>query len=123
MNDELQKQLSEALGGVVENAALAKDFVLAELPDVVTQLLWWNGVKSFFGFVFGVVMLLAGWRLIAYTRRNWERLEDEDIEHLPIMGVAAALIIGVAMSLSNMAWLQILIAPKVYLIEYAARLI
>lgn len=153
MNEELQKALAEIINGALSSAAAAKDFVLAELPDVVQQLLLWKAVESGLFFVFWLAsLLLLLWVIkrkssiitgnlddgerqrlnhllaIGYARRT----VGEDIEYdslrrrgNPIIGIICGLglsvcLIGLSCSL---AWLKIWLAPKVYLLEYAASLV
>ena len=46
MNEQLQQQFIQILKSVSESANSAKDFVLAELPDVVQQTMNWYLFKS-----------------------------------------------------------------------------
>ena len=115
MNEELQGALAEILNGVLS----AKDFVLAELPEVIYQLLLWKFAES-------IICLLAGIAALAIccigAKKTWEwAAEDgtglEAITILWLLPTAFAVFEGL-----NIKWLQIWLAPKVYLIEYAASL-
>lgn len=160
----IENTLNEALASVIESAAQAKDFILAELPDVITQLLWWHGVKSFLMFAFWIGLVAVAGIVLhrmfkpgplpenldeytkvriqqlldkSYYRRSYsedrelQRLQnDSGIERdpesyygvmLPYAGIGSG-IVGLTLY-TQTDWLQILIAPKVYLIEYAAKLL
>jgi len=98
-SEQLENTANEALRAIIDNAAAAKEFILAELPEVVQQLLMLRyiakensddnvaipwGFSSVFITIFGLMV--------------------------PLMSI-------------NMDWLQIYIAPKVYLLEYATSLV
>lgn len=100
MTEELQKALTEILNGVLT----AKDFMLAELPEVVQQLLLWKTVISLVWFSLFMLIAIA---MSCYTKKFFQRLE--------------ATIVFIV-SISHYEWLQIWLAPKVYLIEYVASL-
>lgn len=125
MNEELQKALAEIITGALQTAEQAEAFVLAEMPDVVQQLLAWKMVQSLVYCVFGLLCFITialYWRWAAkiLERANEEYFDD----HVAIGGlmgtVVLVLIGGFAV---NLTWLQIWLAPKVYLIEYAASLV
>lgn len=126
MTEELQGALTEILNG----ALTAKDFMVSELPEVVTQLLLWKGVMSGIGFSFGLLLIIIGSTVFSKTfipalkkynadsRRNYEKDDSFFFWGLTLIPV----FIGFLMMTHNMDWIQIWLAPKVYLIEYAASL-
>jgi len=126
MNSELQSTLNDALVSVIEGAATAKDFILAETPEVVEQLLAWHLFK--YGLLMGVgVLLLLSvgiyWRFVV---KKWEWMERNCIEVVFVVGGAVGTAFATIIAFSeciNITWLQILIAPKLYLLEYAASLV
>lgn len=114
MNDELQKALAAMLSKTTSAVEAGVGFLQAELPDVIQQLLMWNMVKSavFFSLWLGLSVLLV-W----FARRAWR---NGEVEVVAFAGGGATF--AVIFLLGNLDWLQILVAPKVYLIEYAASL-
>lgn len=162
MSEQTVSTLEQAVADIIvtatETVGEAKDFVLAELPDVVQQLLLWKAVYNFMWFV---VWIAASWacyrmykrmdvwikeeikltadqetrlkelRSIGYAKRSWSEDkefstltksnsdENEGAQYLCLIPIPFML--GGALA-SCMDWLQILIAHKVYLIEYAAKL-
>ena len=56
--EKLENTANEALRLIIDNAAAAKDFVLAELPDVVKQLLMWKMAEALmYIIIFGILFL------------------------------------------------------------------
>jgi hypothetical protein len=120
MNDELQKALATILNKTTKGVEAGVDFLQRELPDVIQQLLIWHGVKSGITFTAAIVLFAI---CIHWTVRGWKWSVKTEWEAGPIGLVAAlpAMFLGFA-ALESIEWLQILLAPKLYLIEYAASL-
>lgn len=155
MNEELQKALAEIINGALSSASAAKDFVLAELPDVVRQLLMWKAAEAAIYCLLGVVLLLcAAWLIVrvAPARRlaiqgaeedrkageRWTKFQGTSYgvtslayDTVMVTGGVRPTIFAVMAFISaligidwvNLTWLQIWLAPKVYLLEYAANLV
>lgn len=116
MNDELQTTLNDALVSVIESTASAKEFILAETPEVIEQLLMWEVLSSLVWFFAWIVVASV---FVFYTVRAFRNAWDFDgIMFLTI--ASACSLIGIA---SSLTWLKIMIAPKLYLLEYAAELV
>ena len=123
MKDELQDALTRALTGAIDTASAAQDFVLAELPDVVSQLLWWKAIESFASFCFGVVFFIAPyyiWKAKRETIYKWWHDDCEPASVLASLVLSFTSLMGLLTVLGTWDWIQILVAPKIYLIEYAA---
>lgn len=132
MNEQLQTALAELIGAATTVGRGSVDFLRAELPDVIRQLLVWKAVSSALGLVLVLAMAIVAFFLF---RRGFRVLETipvkrESYESDPRFWTRLWLIVGSVVCgftlavgvLSSFEWLQILIAPKLYLIEYAARL-
>lgn len=136
MNEQLQKALGELLNKANNGIDTAGDFLAAELPDVIQQLLMWYGVKSLLMCLIGVVAAFALPKLISVMLKRpegksnlfWDDRGDFSDEMAPVMivifgGIFAFVIECVFIfDFINIEWLQIWIAPKIWLIEYAAKL-
>ena len=129
MNEQLQTALADLIAVATRGANESVDFLRAELPDVVQQLLMWKAVSSALGLGFVVALAIVAFVLF---RRGFRMLETIPAEYddsprfwtrtwLIVGSVICGLILAVRL-LNSFAWLKILIAPKLYLIEYAARL-
>jgi uncharacterized membrane protein len=151
------EQLNEALATLINQATTGIDtsigFLQAEIPDVITQLLMWHGVRSVIltviGVLLSVVFPLVFYRVykFAVTPYSEPREHTEyssvkmnsrlygkwyggqqfaDTGWSVLLGISGAIsVVGFAVGLSllNLTWLQIWIAPKIFLIEYAANLV
>lgn len=120
MDKELQQALAAMLNKTVSGIEAGAQFLQEQLPEVIQQLLLWKAVES--GVVFSAFLIATF--LSAYcTRRFWLWVSEDDSGGEPFVLVpitlTGLLLLGACKSLE---WLQILIAPKVYLIEYAASL-
>lgn len=128
MNENLQT----AVVALIEKSLAAVDttttFLVAEIPDVVQQLLMWHMVKSAVYMLVGIALLVA---ISAYWVA-WYRAAKRDSEGFESSGafiggivgtVGSALLLPASVIYMDITWLQIWIAPKVWLIEYAARLV
>lgn len=118
MNEQLEQAVVALINKAVETADTASDFIVGEAPVVVEQLLLWHGVSSILwcitGFLFSLVIFFV-WK------RSVDVIKEADDRFLYTLIMAAA---GVSSSfiLVDFEWLKILIAPKVWLIEYAAKI-
>ena len=117
--------LEDVLQGMITSAISAKDFLVDEVPEVVDQLLMWKLVESIAMTLLGLLALVGTYMYWQLVIKHWEVLEQRNMEPLPIiMGIFGSIgALGMVIRLPNITWLQIWVAPKVYLIEYAAELI
>lgn len=121
MNDDLQEALAEILNKTTQGVEAGVGFLQRELPEVIQQLLVWHMVKSAVTCLFFLTATCA----LAYgTARMWKWClsEDDGSQVLCVFPGLAVLVSGY-LTLASNSWLQILIAPKLYLIEYAASLV
>lgn len=125
MNEQLQQALaaimSQAAAGVEAGAA----FLQTELPDVIQQLLLWKACASAISMLGFLAVLFAIYKVNALQLRWWFKDgEDRDFIDHPqlIANLGQALWIVPLTGLWSLDWLQIWLAPKIYLIEYAASL-
>jgi hypothetical protein len=117
MNDELQKALAAILNKTTSAAEAGIGFLQGQIPEVIHQLLVWKAVES--GLIF--TLCLIGACVLTWVGCRLAKDDDFGFNPLamfPFFGVVLC-VLGV---ITNFDWLQILLAPKVYLIEYAAHL-
>lgn len=126
MNEQLQNALAEILGKTLNGVDAASSFVVSELPDVIQQLLTWYAVKGFISMLAGIFI----WYLpfLSYRKlSDWHKNKDgyKDFEMDVVLPVFVISLIFLLLSglLLNFDWLQILLAPKVWIIEYSSSLV
>jgi hypothetical protein len=140
----MDEQLKGAVAQILERAAAGIDssvgFMQAEMPDVIEQVLMWHAVKSVAVFMLGLLWVVAYSLAVsaAYKSRPadggdnlfWDnKWPHKDNEFNPGWIVAFALIgaftliPSVLMIANVMTTIQIWIAPKAWLMEYAAGLV
>lgn len=123
MNEALQNTLNEFLQKAMAGIDASADFLAAELPDVISELLLWYGVYNFLlmlgGITIAIVFYFGMKKLWTVTRDH----PDGDF----VFGLTAAcsvFAVGIPVAVMiNIEWLQIWIAPKLWLLEYSANLV
>ncbi|EHK6581979.1 hypothetical protein OM190_21245 [Escherichia albertii] len=148
MEEQANKILIELLQKASNGIDAAVSFSQAQIPDVVHQLLLWNMVDSLIKTLIAILTIpLVFW----FMKKQYQKVEigkfdDEgwawekgkpkykptmiwesngEISFL-ILPLAAVFVLWVSFIIAvvtNMTWLKIWLAPKLYLIEYAASLV
>jgi len=132
VGDKLQSAMVETITKATAVAGDAKDFIAKQLPDVIKQLLRWKFAESLFGCFFPILIFVS---FLTVASKLWIKMEwnahgePKDAANVIRLICAVASSIGMVISLLavffcvNLTWLQIWLAPKVYLIEYAKSMI
>lgn len=151
MNEQLQQALVDIINKAISGIDASIGFLSAEIPDVVHQVLVWYAVESFIYFSISAVVVVGG--IVLFNKKvgwskaeavkayengeTWTRyyrggqvtsLEYDAIMAMPDYYQSRALAIIVSLFgtlglLLHLDWLKILIAPKLWLIEYAASIV
>lgn len=123
----------------------AIDLVQREAPELINQLLWWEAVQSFLFMLFGIALFIIAIKISNHVAMR-TRL-DRDLYHinhdekeevykrypeglLPIdsdldafrLFLIVPLVVGCVIAAHGLVWLKILIAPKLFLLQYFADL-
>lgn len=127
MEEQANKILVELLQKAVGGIDAAVSFSQAQIPDIVHQLLVWNSVSSFLYQLF-VILLISGYFLSIKKLNSIALNESNSPEKsgLAVAGIIAGGIVSLSFFVSfffYFDWLKIWLAPKLYLLEYAASLI
>lgn len=131
MDEKLQEALSKLLEKTLNGVDTAGDFLAEEIPDVLSQLLMWHGVYNFVMFTMSILLAVTGIRLVTKTMSNLDTKEhwahsakdNEPISFTGLMVIVIGLLsFGTGCVLLNFQWLKVWLAPKVWLLEYAAQL-
>ncbi len=133
MNEELQIAIVELINKSVEATGKATDFVLAETPEFVQQLLYWHMVRAtclmiFFGVLISyfLVKILSAYKKADSDDPGWTRDNygfSDRMMSLVILGGGFSIVLSIVFIKQLLLAMKIWIAPKVYLVEYAASLI
>ena len=129
--EALDKSLSTLIEGAPEKGAKLVEWLYIQVPDVVNQLLMWHAVESGVQALFSLFCAVAtAVFLVVGTRKFWawgksEECMTEPAFVMPLLlvnGIGAIIVCcNIGELLSNLVWLKIWIAPKVYLLEYLAQ--
>ena len=148
MNEQLQKSLVELIGKASNGIDASVSFLSAEIPDVIHQLLVWYAAKSAIDFFVGILIMAFGVKIftmkIGWSKesarqdyidgKDWTRYcsstKTTSTEYDAIMimpdywkaKASGAFVVMIGCLWTNIDWLQIWIAPKIWLIEYASQL-
>ena len=126
-------------GDISQTTGDAAAFLVAEIPDVIQQLLVWHAIESLLWFLPGILLIAAPWfaywtwggrgepsepyygeaRYVATLTHYATGEVDGGGVGLLVIGGALVTLAGFTLLLNNLEWLQILVAPKLYLLEYA----
>lgn len=140
MSNELDAVVAKLLLDSAESVSEAKAFVLSELPDVIQQLLVWHATRSVLLTMLGLFILLTPIMLIWKYGGKGEPMPNSlgeyyadtlthdyqgklDLDCLLWLALPISLTTLAGILLINIDWLQIWIAPKLYIIEYARGLL
>lgn len=142
MNEQLEQAITKLIEKALNGIDAAGDFMAGEIPEVVNQLLVWHAVESFIWFAafatLSAIFLIGRGGAISkllkqkedgepWTKCNWSSsVASPEFSMLIVYNcycrpIFAALSAGMAIASSD--WLKIIIAPKLYLLEYAASIV
>nr|DAX06431.1 MAG TPA: hypothetical protein [Caudoviricetes sp.] len=129
MNDQLQKVLADIITRVTSGADAAIQFGKEQIPEVLKQLLIWNFTFSFLIW-FSATAIIVGYIIWMFTKFRWwfknQRSTTTEMDAaITVITVVWGIIsfIMIFVFWCNLDWLKIWVAPKLYLLEYAASLI
>lgn len=120
MNEQLQQAITKMIEKALSGLDAGAEFLAGEIPDVVMQLMLWNGVRSMLMCIFGILFIIAGAYIVKRYHKSVADSCSGGAEPLMLFTHAWP---AIGLFFVNIEWLQILIAPKVWLIEYAASLV
>ena len=137
MSEKLENALVEIIEKANSGLDAATEFVMAELPEVVQQALTWYFVESLIFSIVGLLLLMFSYKALKIQYdllyKKDGKLRDWADDGYGMSGPAfvysaltvildAFLIIFAITNALSFTWLKILIAPKLWLIEYASKL-
>lgn len=145
----MNEQLLVALSQMVESVNDGVSLLSSEMPFVIQELLLWKLLYHFATFLVGIsLMIYTLYSVVGFWKKNCgvgvqtgESLSGyplykatmthdkfgEDNGNLPPISIAVFFVVLISQiigwSLFNVTWVQILIAPKLFLVEYTASLL
>lgn len=127
--EPLKQAVADMIQAATKSAGEAKDFLAGQIPDVIRQLLMWKMAESIVYCLIGIAMMIiwikAARKYFAYGKsEEWDFDSSEGMVPATMFGgLLSVFWLGGTIAFLNTTWLQIWIAPKVYLIEFARDLI
>jgi hypothetical protein len=129
----LLQALATMINKTVEAAQAGGQFVIDQVPDVIRQLLLYKAVESGLLCLLGITMVITGITGILYARKKiigntegwvsaYYKNTWSDWSCIIVWGSIFTLMGGIAVTALNWDWLEIVLAPKLYLIEYGVKL-
>lgn len=130
MNEQLQQALTAILNKTMSGVDAGVSFLSAEIPEVIQQLLIYKMVSACIFMAVGVAMIVGAYKMTERGIKNYKEesekgifREDEMRFILPFFAAVILWFFGVILIAANVETvIQIWLAPKIYLIEYAASL-
>ena len=131
MNEETVNLANDALKSLIESATQTKDFVIDQATDIINQLLYWKFFENLILGIIPLVLVLISLMIVLICSRDFAKNMYEDDISLKSVIFIISTVIGVGGLIgfitggfsSLMTALQIYIAPKIFLVEYAAGLV
>ena len=115
---ELVQKAEDVLLQMIDKAAEIGSAAVDEIPLVVQELLHWKFAESLLFFLSSLVLMFVSFK---FTKWIWK---EDNLEAACIpLGFVNIGMYGVACGVFTIDWLQIWLAPRVYLLEYAANLV
>lgn len=122
-NSSTVKSLDNALATMITQSVEATGDAIAwtkgQIPEVIEQLLRWKMFSSFMWFAVWLTILVLIW-ISAYKFNKRAASADKGFSYFIAFLLSTFFVPALFLSTD---WLYIWIAPKVYLLEYAASLI
>jgi len=132
MNEAIESTLNTALIELISSAAQAKEFLVKETPDVIQQLLTWKVFESYTWLAlsaFMTAMLFVNLLMMLRYHKNHEGY-FRNAEGVTVPWLLLTVFWVVVQFLTDcfateyiLTIIKINVAPKLYLLEYAAELI
>ena len=118
----MNEKLSEALVELISLSVSGVEFLVSEIPDVLHQLLIWEATISVISMVCWITLCIAIYKFNRWQIKYLIKNKNFDEPYL-VANLAQAFWILPLIGLFDLTFLKIWIAPKVFLIEYAAQLV
>ncbi len=121
MNEKLQEALVNLIEKAIGLAEKGGDLFSEQVPDVVSQLLLWHGIKESIACFVGFILLSYSIYVVrCFCQIDLDTaLSTRDEIILPVKGLTGGLTFFISIFLINLEWLKVWLTPKVWILEYA----
>ena len=134
MNEQLQNALVQIIEKATTGIDASVSFLSSEMPDVIHQLIMWKTSYYSFYISLGLILVTFSILIASNIRKGSANREgsfwwggDYEISGIGFFGCVACVIgflLGVIILIRDLtSIMQIAIAPKIWLLEYAAELV
>lgn len=118
--DTADKVLADLITKASAGLDSAIEFSKSQLPDVIHQLLLWNILNSVLWQIGSLLLIVLG----LYTAYRCVTTDPyTDSSGMITIGSLCVTGLMIFVFFDNFDWLKIWLAPKIYLLEYAAKLL
>lgn len=132
--DELKEAGTQALLGIIESVTTTANFLKGEIPIAVKELLTYYTALYSWYVLLGLVFVVLGYLFFRYMRSesclkhfpdsHWLDFDKGNVRCCSWFPLGVGSFIGVIQFCSSLpALLKITLAPRIWLIEYAANLV
>jgi hypothetical protein len=128
MNEEVMNKANELILNIISGLETAGEFVVAEAPVIVQQLLSWHMIKAIASLSLWFIVIATAATITTFLIRKGIKDEDENFLMPGLVMAAVSMVVGIISIFDSavpnlFTILQIWVAPDLYLFEYAASLI
>lgn len=139
ISKELAQEILKILKTTETAVGQATNFATQQIPDIISQLVHWKIAVAVAGIVLGIFLtsfILFFWKYISpKIKKASDKFEQNRKDYMEPNGYCLALILGwcsscctiiaglITLSVNTYNLLQLIFAPKIYLIEYLTTLV
>lgn len=129
---DIQSRISSILNWVEDTAKSVGTFTVEQTPIYITELLAWNFIVSMLYFIISSLSLGVGIYLLRksilgeFWASEWRGYSSYPKHPKMIANFVVSLVCllpGLIGSMSNLDWIQIWVAPRVWLVEHISNLL
>lgn len=128
MNSETDKQIAEILKKGLEAAEKSGNFVIEQAPDLVKQLITYKTIETSIYVLIEITLMYLIFRYFKYLYKK----NNEDSDFIPenefhVGGIIINFVLSIFCFFAFIddvsSLIQLIFAPKIYLLEYIAKLL
>lgn len=123
MNEEVTNKANEVLLKMLEGIDKGSDFAIDKAPEVVQQLLMWTLCSQVGIIILTTILIFISYKVFLKATKMDDY--DEMIGPMFVISGVVAIVntVFLLVTLFKGVWLKALVAPDLFLLEYAAKLV